>query len=354
MRSASVVVKRALTRGDPVSVTNELTRELSGNASRVSPGFVGATRGAPSKFSGWAPHDASAFASRASFGAGNLGHNVVSAVSKLVPTARAAARATQQELAALRTQARRFSSEGGKKAGGGGENFKPKAGGGSGKGPNKPNNKPGDDKSGKKSQSGEGSGNSGGNSSGRNGDKKDGGPKTVGELLANPNVANAIGTGLLLAAASLFLSSGSDVREISFQEFKTTLLEQGLVAKIEVSNKTQAKVFVRQGGATRVAPGGGADASSASSGSFGNAVNGSDGAAGKLMYAFNIGSLDSFERKMEEAQELLGIDSNDFVPVTYLNEGTASWAFPNPGTHCFISQLVTVRTDYSDCSDRSW
>lgn len=119
MRSASVVVKRALTRGDPVSVTNELTRELSGNATRVSSGFVGATRGAPLKFSGWAPHDASAFASRASFGAGNLGHNVVSAVSKLVPTARAAARATQQELAALRTQARRFSSEGGKKAGGG-------------------------------------------------------------------------------------------------------------------------------------------------------------------------------------------------------------------------------------------
>ena len=133
MRSASVVVKRALTRGDPVSVTNELTRELSGNASRVSPGFVGATRGAPSKFSGWAPHDASAFASRASFGAGNLGHNVVSAVSKLVPTARAAARVTQQELAALRSQARRFSSEGGKKAGGGGKTLNPKPGAGRGK-----------------------------------------------------------------------------------------------------------------------------------------------------------------------------------------------------------------------------
>lgn len=41
-------------------------------------------------------------------------------------------------------------------------------------------------------------------------------------------------------------------------------------------------------------------------------------------FNFNIGSLDSFERKMEEAQELLGLDPNEFIPITYVNE--LSWS----------------------------
>ena len=39
------------------------------------------------------------------------------------------------------------------------------------------------------------------------------------------------------------------------------------------------------------------------------------GGGAALKYYFNIGSLDSFERKMEEAQELLGIDPHEYVPV---------------------------------------
>lgn len=41
-------------------------------------------------------------------------------------------------------------------------------------------------------------------------------------------------------------------------------------------------------------------------------------------YSFNIGSIDSFDRKMEEAQEALGFDSNEYVPITYTNE--LSWS----------------------------
>ena len=37
-------------------------------------------------------------------------------------------------------------------------------------------------------------------------------------------------------------------------------------------------------------------------------------------YHFNVGSIDSFERKLEEAQEDLGWDAANFVPVTYSNE----------------------------------
>jgi len=41
-------------------------------------------------------------------------------------------------------------------------------------------------------------------------------------------------------------------------------------------------------------------------------------------YSFNIGSIDSFDRKMEEAQEALGFDPNEYVPITYTNE--LSWS----------------------------
>ena len=37
-------------------------------------------------------------------------------------------------------------------------------------------------------------------------------------------------------------------------------------------------------------------------------------------YYFNIGSVESFEEKLEEAQEALGIDPHDYVPVTYASE----------------------------------
>ena len=60
--------------------------------------------------------------------------------------------------------------------------------------------------------------------------------------------------GLFYAAAS---NAASEVREISFQEFKTTLLEQGLVERVEVSNKTRANVYVKpsQGSSSSSSPG---------------------------------------------------------------------------------------------------
>ena len=54
---------------------------------------------------------------------------------------------------------------------------------------------------------------------------------------------------LLALGMSLLSSMRQDAREISFQEFKTKLLEPGLVERIEVSNKSQAKVYVKAPGA---------------------------------------------------------------------------------------------------------
>lgn len=101
--------------------------------------------------------------------------------------------------------------------------------------------------------------------------------------------------------------------QISFQEFKNKLLEPGLVDHIDVSNKSVAKVYVRSTPKNQTSeevvqgPG---------------SVNGvpAKGRGGQYKYYFNIGSVESFEEKLEEAQEALGVNSHDYVPVTYVSE----------------------------------
>lgn len=44
------------------------------------------------------------------------------------------------------------------------------------------------------------------------------------------------------------------------------------------------------------------------------------GNMGQYRYYFNIGSVESFEENLEEAQETLGIDPHNYVPVTYVSE----------------------------------
>ncbi|CAM0955205.1 unnamed protein product [Alopecurus aequalis] len=116
--------------------------------------------------------------------------------------------------------------------------------------------------------------------------------------------------GLMLSSLN---SSSSDQKEISFQEFKNKLLEPGLVDRIVVTNKTVAKVYVRSTPQTN-----------GQSQNTDTPITTSDApgrqAPSKYKYFFNIGSVDSFEEKLEEAQETLGIDSHDYVPVTYVAE----------------------------------
>ncbi|MED6196835.1 ATP-dependent zinc metalloprotease FTSH 3, mitochondrial [Stylosanthes scabra] len=110
----------------------------------------------------------------------------------------------------------------------------------------------------------------------------------------------------------LFLASFNfgprEVQQISFQEFKNKLLEPGLVDHIVVSNKSVAKIYVRN------TPRNQTDS---------EVVQGTlpvKRTGGQYKYYFNIGSVESFEEKLEEAQEALGIDPHDYVPVTYSSE----------------------------------
>ncbi|KAF7823744.1 ATP-dependent zinc metalloprotease FTSH 10, mitochondrial-like [Senna tora] len=115
-----------------------------------------------------------------------------------------------------------------------------------------------------------------------------------------------------LLVMALFISSLSigaqEQQEISFQEFKNKLLEPRLVDHIVVSNKSVAKIYVRNSPRNQT---------------DGDLVQGPAPAGrtgGQYKYFFNIGSVESFEEKLEEAQEALGIDPHDYLPVTYVSE----------------------------------
>jgi AFG3 family protein len=53
---------------------------------------------------------------------------------------------------------------------------------------------------------------------------------------------------MLIGIGALIANVGRpDVQEISFQHFKNSLLANKMVDKVEVTNKTTAKVYVRPG-----------------------------------------------------------------------------------------------------------
>ncbi|KAE9620483.1 putative ATPase, AAA-type, core, peptidase, FtsH, peptidase M41, FtsH extracellular [Lupinus albus] len=116
---------------------------------------------------------------------------------------------------------------------------------------------------------------------------------------------------LSLLLIGLFIAISLIPREqpqISFQEFKNKLLEPGLVDHIVVLNKSIAKVYIRS------SPRDQADSEVVQGTSPGQRTG------GHYMYSINIGSIESFEEKLEEAQEALGIDPHDHIPVSYASE----------------------------------
>ena len=80
----------------------------------------------------------------------------------------------------------------------------------------------------------------------KDGDKFLGAPAALGQLAL---LSGILGIGALLANLGR-----PDVQEISFQHFKTHLLGAGVVDRVEVTNKTSAKVFVRPSGSRCGAP----------------------------------------------------------------------------------------------------
>jgi len=119
---------------------------------------------------------------------------------------------------------------------------------------------------------------------------------------------------LLLPLLASALGSASDPNEITWSKFKRDLLEPGRVDYVEVVNKTSVRVHLLQ---HKMAE----NDDLAYTRRGGRSLTQYDGTK---VYSFNIGSVDSFERQLEQAQRDLGLAPADWLPVQYVTE--TNWA----------------------------
>ena len=94
---------------------------------------------------------------------------------------------------------------------------------------------------------------------------------------------------------------GENSKQITWQEFRTTFFDKGLVEKLTVINTNRVRVDLHREAVVRAYP-----ESPAQHGNF--------------HYYFSIGSIEAFERKLDEAQDQLDIPDNERIPVAYIKE----------------------------------
>ena len=95
-----------------------------------------------------------------------------------------------------------------------------------------------------------------------------------------------------------------NLREITWQEFQASFLNKGLVDKLTVINGNKVKVHVHRETVSQMHPD-------------------SPAAHNNFFYFFTIGSVEAFERNLDQAQFELNIPSSERIPVAYSHE--VSW-----------------------------
>jgi AFG3 family protein len=101
----------------------------------------------------------------------------------------------------------------------------------------------------------------------------------------------------------MFFSSESS-REITWQELRKNFLDRGLVEKLVVVDG-RVRVELNRDAVRNMYPD-------------------SQAANPNFVYYFSIGSIDAFERRLDEAQQELGVPSTERIPVSYAREGMAA------------------------------
>lgn len=113
----------------------------------------------------------------------------------------------------------------------------------------------------------------------------------------------AISAALLYPFYSMLFPSETS-REITWQELRKNFLDRGLVEKLTVSGNT-VRVELNRDAVRNMYPD-------------------SQAANPNFVYYFSIGSIDAFERRLDEAQKELGIPAAERIPVSYVREGMAT------------------------------
>ncbi|KIM47890.1 hypothetical protein M413DRAFT_439571 [Hebeloma cylindrosporum] len=115
----------------------------------------------------------------------------------------------------------------------------------------------------------------------------------------------------VVASATAYLiwsnSGAGNSREITWQEFRTAFLDKGLVDSLTVVNKHQVRVKLHSNATGTMQP---------------SHVSGGE-------YYFSIGSVEAFERNLDDAQAELGIPSAERIPVYYKDEISSVGALLN-------------------------
>lgn len=108
-------------------------------------------------------------------------------------------------------------------------------------------------------------------------------------------VQTGIAIGVTVWIAELFANPFSE-KEITWQEMRKAFLDKGLVQKLIVVNGSHVRVELHPSA---------------------TGATGEGGQPGRKSYVFSIGSVESFERKLEQAQDELGIPPSERIPVSY-------------------------------------
>ncbi|KAM5342494.1 hypothetical protein ACJ41O_013460 [Fusarium nematophilum] len=108
-------------------------------------------------------------------------------------------------------------------------------------------------------------------------------------------VQTGIAIGVTVWIAELLANPFSE-KEITWQEMRKAFLDKGLVQKLVVINGSQVRVELHPSA---------------------SGATGEGGQSARKTYVFSIGSVESFERKLEEAQDQLGIPPSERIPVSF-------------------------------------
>ncbi|GAA5994002.1 hypothetical protein JCM5350_001528 [Sporobolomyces pararoseus] len=129
-----------------------------------------------------------------------------------------------------------------------------------------------------------------------------------GQQPPNPSATTILATTLTLYLLYRLSSSyDPSSREITWQEFHSAFLSKGLVDKLTVINKQRVRVSLHSN-------------ASGQNGSLGGSGGGGGAIPSTASYYFSIGSVEGFEKKLEDAQNELGIPVGERIPVAFHDE----------------------------------
>lgn len=129
--------------------------------------------------------------------------------------------------------------------------------------------------------------------------------KTPGQQPSIADINLDLGSMLMSAFVAYLLYRlvvpGENSKEITWQEFRSTFLDKGLVEKVVVVSGQRARVYLHRE-------------------AVGSMYPDSPATNPNFHYYFTLGSVESFERKMDQAQDDLGIPAGERIPVAYSDE----------------------------------